>query len=295
MAADDRGHTPDLEHVRWEAHPALQHPIVLAAFEGWSDAGDAASTAVRYLGEQYGAEPFAEIDPEIFFDFTSTRPRVHFDDDLRRQISWPATTFSWCLVPETDVSLITLVGTEPQLRWRTFTEQIVGLARHYGARMLMTFGALLAEVPHTRPVSVFGTTEDSHLINDFGLLPSRYEGPTGITGVLHTAARDTGLGSVALWAAVPTYVPSAPSPKAALALVERAAQLLSVPVTTAELEIAAAAYERQVSELVDDDEETRDYVAQLEHRFDQDESDPFGDDQESLVDEVERFLRDQRD
>ncbi len=187
------------------------------------------------------------------------------------------------------------MGSEPQLRWRTFAEQIVGVARLYEARLVLTFGALLAEVPHTRPVSVFGTADDQELVDELGLLPSRYEGPTGMTGVLQTACRDAGLSSAALWAAVPTYVPSAPSPKAALALVERASQLLDMPVSTTELEIASASYERQVSELVSDDDETTDYVEQLERRFDNDDHDPFGDDEESLVDEVERFLRDQRD
>ena len=171
----------------------------------------------------------------------------------------------------------------------------MGLAQLYQARLVLTFGALLAEVPHTRPVSVFGTADDQAIIDELALLPSRYEGPTGITGVLQAACRQAGLRSAALWAAVPTYVPSAPSPKAALALVERASLLLEIPVVTTELEIASASYERQVTELVSDDAETIDYVEQLEHRFDHDDNGPFDDDEESLVDEVERFLRDQRD
>ena len=286
---------PVLDHVRWIAHPVVERPIVLVAFEGWSDAGDAASSAVRFIGEQHGAEPFATIDPEVFFDFSSTRPRVQFDDELQRQIVWPDTTVSSCVVGDGTTPLVTIVGSEPQLRWRTFAEQIVGIARLYEARLVLTFGALLAEVPHTRPVSVFGTADDRELIDTLGLLPSRYEGPTGMTGVLQSWCRQAGLHSAALWAAVPTYVPSAPSPKAALALVDRASQLLEIPIDTTELEIASASYERQVSELVSDDAETTDYVEQLERRFDDDDHDPFGDDEESLVDEVERFLRDQRD
>ncbi len=293
MAADDPG--TRLEHLRWISRPTLDAPIVLVAFEGWSDAGDAASSAVRFLGEAYQTKPFATIDPEVFFDFSTTRPRVQLDDDLRRQVVWPETVLSAGTVPDTGRGLITVVGSEPQLRWRTFTEQVVGVAQLLGARLVVTFGALLAEVPHTRPVTVFGTADDEELGTEMGLLPSRYEGPTGITGVLQSSCRDAGLRSAALWAAVPTYVPSAPSPKAALALTERASQLFELPVVTTELEIASASYERQVSELVSDDTETIEYVEHLEHRFDNNEQDPFADDEESLVDEVERFLRDQHD
>ncbi len=268
---------------------------MLVAFEGWSDAGDAASSAVRFLGEAHAATPFATIDPEVFFDFSTTRPRVQLDDEDRRQVIWPETVLSAATVPGTGRGLITVVGSEPQLRWRTFTEQVIGVAEQLGAQLVVTFGALLAEVPHTRPVSVFGTADDEGLGAELGLQPSRYEGPTGITGVLQTACRDAGLRSAALWAAVPTYVPSAPSPKAALALTERAAGLLDLSVVTTELEIASASYERQVSELVSDDTETIEYVEHLEHRFDHNDHDPFADDEESLVDEVERFLRDQRE
>ena len=293
MSREDPG-LPALEHVRWRARPSFDEPIVLAAFEGWSDAGDAASSAVRFIGEQHDVTPFASIDPEVFFDFSSTRPRVQLGVDLQREIVWPETVFSGATVAG-GRDLITVIGTEPQLRWRTFADQLVGVAQAQGASMVVTFGALLAEVPHTRPVSVFGTADDLTVRDALNLAPSRYEGPTGITGVLQAAFRAAGLRSAALWAAVPTYVPSAPSPKAALALVERAADLLDLRVLTTELEIAAASYERQVSELVSDDAETTDYVESLEHRFDHEGAGPFDDDEESLVDEVERFLRDQRD
>jgi proteasome assembly chaperone (PAC2) family protein len=293
MVAD--GSESGLDHLRWIHRPTLEAPVLLVAFEGWSDAGDAASSAVRFLGEAHGATPFATIDPEVFFDFSSTRPRVELDDEQQRRIVWPETVLSSATVPATGQGLITVVGSEPQLRWRTFTEQVVGVAQLVGARLVVTFGALLAEVPHTRPVSVFGTADDHELGTEMGLLPSRYEGPTGITGVLQAACRAAGVRSVALWAAVPTYVPSAPSPKAALALTERAARLLDLSVVTTELEIASASYERQVTELVSDDTETIEYVEHLEHRFDNHEEDPFAEDEESLVDEVERFLRDQRD
>ena len=263
---------------------------MLVAFEGWSDAGDAASTAVAAIGDQWDAAPFAEVDPELFFDFSSTRPRVQLDDGMQREIVWPENVFSSCTVPtDPHASVVTLLGVEPQLRWRTFTEQILGVARACDVQFVLTFGALLAEVPHSRPVSVFATSYDDEVVRTHGLAPSRYEGPTGITGVLHTACRDAGIASASLWAAVPTYVPGAPSPKAALALVRRAAEFSRHPVVTTALEIASASYERQVDDLVADDEETQDYVAQLEHRFDGGEAGPFND-TDNLVDEVERFL-----
>jgi proteasome assembly chaperone (PAC2) family protein len=297
MAGDDPAgssgfESPQPEHVRWQSRPDSNGVILLVAFEGWSDAGDAATTAVRYLGGQWGAEPFATIDPEIFYDFSATRPQVQFDAELQRDIVWPSVTFALATAGQRDADVVTVVGPEPQLRWRTFTEQIVAVAHQLGAEFVLTFGALLAEVPHNRPSSVFATSSDDQAAKSFGLVPSRYEGPTGITGVLHTACHAAGLQSASLWAAVPTYVPAAPSPKAALALIERAAQLLDLSVNTTELEIAAASYERQVDELVGDDEETRDYVDQLVTQFDRGTNDPFGN-EDSLVDEVERFLRDQ--
>ena len=295
MASDGLEPFPALEHVRWKTQPDLDDPVLLVAFEGWNDAGNAATTAVRHFGDAWNSKVFATVDPEPFYDFSTTRPRVEFDDNHHRNIVWPENTFSDAARVTRSLDVITLLGVEPQLKWRTFCAQITGLARIYDVRLVITLGALLAEVPHTRPVSVFGTADDEQLGDEMGLLPSRYEGPTGITGVLQAACRDAGLRSAALWAAVPTYVPSAPSPKAALALTERAAQLLDLSVVTTELEIASASYERQVSELVSDDTETIEYVEHLEHRFDNNEQDPFADDEESLVDEVERFLRDQRD
>jgi proteasome assembly chaperone (PAC2) family protein len=277
-----------MEHVDWIARPELRTPVVIAAFEGWNDAGDAASTAARFLADRWEATPFATIDPEEFFDFTSTRPQVSLDDDGARQIDWPQTTLHAATIPGTSTDVIILVGTEPQLRWRTFCRQITDVAAGYQARMVITLGALLAEVAHSRPVSVIGTAYDPEVVERFDMRQSTYEGPTGIVGVLHSACHDAGLTSAALWAAVPTYVPGAPSPKAALALVERSAQLLDVWLPTTDLEIASASYERQVSELVESDEETAAYVASLEQRHDEDDTFPTG---ASLVEEVERFLR----
>lgn len=263
--------------------------MLIAAFEGWNDAGDAASSAVRWFHDRWEAEPFADIDPEEFFDFTSTRPMVRIEDE-GRVVDWPENAFSAGTLPGSGRDVVLLRGVEPQLRWRTFCEHVLGVAETVGASMIVTLGALLAEVPHSRPVNVAGAAYDPDVVDRLGLARSTYEGPTGIVGVLHTHCRALDLRSASLWATVPTYVPGSPSPKATLALVEKTAALLDVGVITTDLEIAAASYERQINELVEDDDETQAYVAALEERHDEamESGDPG-----SLIDEVERFLRDQ--
>ena len=277
--------------MRWTAHPELREPVVIAAFEGWNDAGDAATTAARYLIERWEAERVADIDPEDFYDFTSTRPNVSLDDDGHRRIEWPSTEIHAATIPDTDKDVLIIVGTEPQLRWRTYTGALTEIARSQGARLCITLGALLAEVPHTRPTPVVGTAYEADVVAGLELQPSGYEGPTGIVGVLHDAWRQAGLRSASLWATVPSYVPGAPSPKAALALIERTAAMLETWIATTDLEIASASYERQVSELVDADEETATYVSALEERHDEDP--PSVPSAESIAEEVERFLREQ--
>ena len=278
-------------HVRWTSRPTLQAPVVLAAFEGWNDAGDAASTAARYLVERWDLEQVADIDPEEFFDFTSTRPEVRLDDESVREIIWPSTELHAGTIPGGDQDALVIIGTEPQLRWRTYCTELTEVAQSYDARLCVTLGALLAEVPHTRPTPVVGTAYEPDVVAGLELQPSRYEGPTGIVGVLHDAWRRAGLRSASLWATVPAYVPGAPSPKAALALIERTSAMLQTWVPTTDLEIAAASYERQVSELVDADEETQTYVAGLEERHDAEGGAvPSA---ETIAEEVERFLREQ--
>jgi proteasome assembly chaperone (PAC2) family protein len=278
-----------MEHVRWADRPVLADPVVIAAFEGWNDAGDAASTAARYLADRWDAQLVAEVDPEEFTDYSTNRPLVRLDDDGHREVVWPTTEVLAAPIPGTDGSAIFVLGHEPQLKWRTYVSQIVGIAEELGAQRCITLGALLAEVPHTRPTPVVGTAYELDSMNGVELRPSSYEGPTGIVGVLHDAARSAGLRTASLWATVPSYVPGAPSPKAALALIERTAAILGTWVDTTDLEIASASYERQVSELVDADEETITYVAQLEERHDSEPSEiPSS---ETLADEVERFLR----
>ena len=278
-----------MPHLIRTAQPTLHQPVLVAAFEGWNDAGEAATFAAKFLAERWDAQPFATIDPEDFFDFTSTRPHVQLDESNMREVVWPTTTLSSASIPDSDIELIFVVGSEPQLKWRTFCDEIVTVAQEHECRLVVTLGALLAEVPHSRPVSVVGTAYEPELVRRLGLTQSTYQGPTGIVGVLHDSFRRASVPSASLWAAVPTYVPSAPSPKAALALVERIAELLGVPISTTDLEIASASYERQIDSLVADDDDTADYVARLEQAADDTPlpAEPQGD----LIAEVERFLR----
>ena len=277
-----------MEHVRWVgARPELHDPILLVAFEGWSDAGDAASTALSWLRDRWAPEPLAEIDGEEFYDFSETRPQVRLDGDVRT-IDWPYVELTWGNDAGRDI--VALSGSEPHTRWKTFSRQVLGVADALGIDMVLSFGALLTDVPHTVDTRVIGTSTDPGLLEAHGLQRSGYEGPTGIVGVLHDAFGTVGTRTASLWAPVPSYVPGAPSPKAALALVRRAAEILDIGVVTTDLEIASAAYERQVSEVVADDEEMTEYVERLEHRYAEERDVPTAAD---LVAEVERFLRDQ--
>jgi proteasome assembly chaperone (PAC2) family protein len=290
----------DVELLRWEARPALHRPLLIAAFEGWNDAGDGASDAVAYLARHFGAEGFVSIDPEEFYDFTATRPEVRLEDDLHRVIEWPHNRFSRAALGDTGRDIVFLEGIEPQLRWRTFSELVVEVARTLGIELVVTLGALLAEVPHTRPVRVTGTAADPTVVERLGLRPSGYEGPTGIVGVLGEALHRAGIPSASLWASVPAYVGQTPSPKATLALVTRLTDLLGVAVQTVDLDIAAAAYERQVDDVVSSDEDAIAYVRSLEEA--QDSGDDDEDDAideihlaggDALAAEVERYLREQ--
>ena len=284
-----------VDHVRWENRPRLRRPVLLAAFEGWNDAADAASSATRYLKNRWGARPFASIDPEEFFDFSATRPHVRLTDNLAREVEWPVNELSAASLPESGRDVVLLCGTEPQLRWRTFCAQILGVADEVGAELVITLGALLADVAHTRPVRITGTAADPELVARLGLERSTYEGPTGIVGVLHDAFRGAEVQSASLWAAVPHYVAATPSPKATLALVKRTTSLLSTPLITADLEQRAVDYENQVSEVVATDDDVAAYVRRLEEAVDTpaDEEPLEPQSGEVLAAEFERFLREQ--
>ena len=271
--------------------PELRRPVLLAAFRGWNDGGQGASLAGGYLAKQWAAERFAEIDAEEFFDFQAARPHVSLVDGLTRKLEWPENAFFHAPIPGADRDVVIMLGIEPNLRWRTFGKLIVGLAQDLGVQMVVTLGSLLADVPHTRPAPVTAAASDPKLVGELGLEPSRYEGPTGIVGIVLDACREAQIPSVSLWAAVPHYVSLAPSPRAALALCNRFGELLSVDVDVAELEQAATEYSEQVSEAVSADAETAQYVEELERRVDlleEAEDLPSG---ESLAAELTRYLR----
>jgi proteasome assembly chaperone (PAC2) family protein len=274
--------------------PVLDRPVLIAAFRGWNDGGQGASLAAGYLAKAWDARRFAEIDPEGFFDFQSTRPQVRLEEGYTRRIDWPETVFYHARPAGIDRDAVLLLGVEPNLRWRTFSGLIVDFARELQVELVVTLGALLADVPHTRDAPVTGSATDPALIEQLGLQASRYEGPTGIVGVVHDACKRANIQSASLWAAVPHYVSLAPSPKAASALCARLADLLGTDIDTAELDEAADAYVHQVSEAIATDEETAAYVEELERRVDElDESDiPSG---ESLAAELSRFLREREE
>jgi proteasome assembly chaperone (PAC2) family protein len=270
--------------------PTVERPVLIAAFRGWNDGGQGASLAAGYLAKTWDARRFAEIDPEGFFDFQATRPHVRLEEGFTRRIDWPETVFFHARPHRMERDAVLLLGVEPNLRWRTFSRIIVDFAKELGVEVVVTLGALLADVPHTRPTPVTGSATDPELIERLGLQASRYEGPTGIVGVLHDACKSAGIPSASLWAAVPHYVSLAPSPKAAAALCGRLSTLLGAEIDTAELDEATETYVSQVSEAIAADEETAAYVEDLERRADElDESDlPSG---ESLAAELSRFLR----
>jgi len=277
-----------MEHVRWLAEPTLQRPTVVAAFTGWNDAGDAASNAVRHLIDGWNAQPLAEIDPEEFTDFATVRPHVRLAERRTRHIVWPTVGLWSASVPGGDVIIV--LGPEPALRWRLFTEQIVGVAHRFNASLVLSLGALFADVPHSRPVQLIGTATDDSVIDRFDLQRSRYEGPTGIVGVLLDAAGHSGLSTASLWAAVPAYAAQVPSPKASLALISRACDMLGTPTPVGRLEIEAAEYERRVNALVHDDDDLLGYVTRLETMGEHDDEDDDDDDDVvggELADDVE--------
>jgi proteasome assembly chaperone (PAC2) family protein len=283
-----------MQPLQWEYRPdGLRAPALVCAFKGWNDAADAASSAVTFVGSALSARRFATIDPEEFYDFQATRPQVKLVDGVARSIVWPAVELYEARIPRAPRDLVLLTGTEPSMRWRTFTKVIVELAEVLGTQLVVTLGALLADVPHTRPVSVTGLASDPGLVSRLGLANSSYEGPTGIVGVLHAACQQDGLPSASLWAAVPHYIAAAPNPKASLALVRKLEGLVGVAVDASELETAAAEYDRQVNLAVQSDPDVVAFVERLEQAAGSDPTEqpgplPSGD---SIARDLQRFLR----
>ena len=284
-----------MQPLIWEHRPdGLRAPALVCAFTGWNDAGDAASAALQFLGASLGATRFARIDPEEFFDFQATRPKIKLVEGRTRSIEWPEVEIYAARVPRAPRDLVLLQGAEPSMRWRTFCRHIVDLAEALGVQLVVTCGALLADVPHSRPVHITGLSSDDALVHRLGLQQSGYEGPTGIVGVLHSACQEAGVPSASLWASVPHYVAAAPNPKAALALVRKLEGLVGVSVDAEELENAAADYERQVSLAVQSDPDVQAFVERLERAAEEEEPDiepqdlPSGD---VIAREFQRFLR----
>jgi proteasome assembly chaperone (PAC2) family protein len=302
--------------VRWNAQPSLRRPTLVAAFSGWNDAADAASDGVRWLARTVGARVFATLDTEEYLDFQAARPTVELVDGVIREIQWPALAFSAGTLPGGGRDLVLLLGVEPNLRWPTFCDDVISVARTTGCELVVTLGALLGDVPHSRPMRCTGSATDEVLAAKLGMERSRYEGPTGIVGVLHDAARRVGFASASIWAPVPHYVATAPNPKATRALLSRLSSLTDISLDLTDLDIAASAWERSVDEVVAGDADATAYVERLEARYDEtadastlESDDPIttsDDDEdwldedalpsgESLAEDFEKYLREQGD
>jgi hypothetical protein len=289
----------DNRYVNLEWHPDLENPVLISAFTGWNDAAEAASVTLATLRDAWEARRFGTFDAEEFFDYQTTRPQIKLVEGVTRRVEWPENLLS-ATAPRVEAAagrgVVLLSGPEPNFRWRSFSEAVIELAKELGVEVVVTLGALLADVPHSRPVAVAANSQDPTLIESLGLSASRYEGPTGITGVLHRACAEGGLPSVSFWASVPHYLPAVPSAPGALALLDSLSRLLGIEVDTSNLERGAAAYQEQVSAAVSQDSDLSSYVRMLEERFDSQASQepknlPSGDE---LARELENFLRDQR-
>ena len=269
--------------------PPLRRPVLIAAFEGWNDAGEAATGAVDHLQDAWDALAVAALDPDDYYDFQVNRPTVSLVDGVTRRITWPTTRVFVCRLPDSDRDVVLLRGLEPNMRWRGFCEELLEIAAQLGAELVVTLGALLADSPHTRPVPVSGTASDRATMEALGLERSRYEGPTGIVGVFQDLCTQAGLPAISFWAAVPHYVAQPPCPKATLALLRRVEDLLDLPVPLGELPEQARVWERSVDELAAEDSDVAEYIASLEQR--EPEVDLPEASGEAIAKEFERYLR----
>ncbi|GAA2807282.1 PAC2 family protein [Saccharopolyspora taberi] len=270
--------------------PELTDPIVVAAFEGWNDAGDAASAAIEHLQLTWDATPLSEIDPDPYYDFQVSRPTVKMVDGITRKVTWPTTRLSVCRPPGSDRDIVLVHGIEPNMRWRAFCAELVDAVEQSGAGTVVTLGALLADSPHTRPVPVTGAAYDTTSAARYGLERSKYEGPTGIVGIFQDACVQAGIPAISFWAAVPHYVSQPPSPKATLALLHRVEEALDLEVPLGTLPEQAEEWENTVSEMAEEDEDVRNYVRALEERGDAEVklTETSGD---AIAAEFERYLR----
>jgi proteasome assembly chaperone (PAC2) family protein len=286
-----------VDSLSWEGDlPHLRAPIMVCAFRGWNDAAASASTALGAVASSLDAELVASLDPEDYFDFQSTRPTITMDEGQTRRIEWPENNVYAALVPSADRDLVLLDGTEPNLRWRTFSETIATVADALGVEMVVTLGALIAEVSHTLPVPITGLASSAELVEELELERSSYEGPTGIVGVVHDLCRQNGIDSASLWAAVPHYVAAVPNPKAALALLRRLEGLTGIAVEASDLEEETTDYEEQIGRAVAANPEIEELVTRIEAEqadlIDEGEELPSAD---TLAREFQRFLRQRGD
>ncbi len=294
----------------------LRRPLIIMAFSGWNDAAESATTAARYLSQIWPSRPFASIDPEDFYHFGLSRPYVRFKPGSRteREVVWPATEFSLARPPELDRDLVVGVAIEPHLRWRTYCAEVLELARRSRASLVLTLGALLAEVAHTRPIKLSGGSHDPELTARLGVQPTRYEGPTGIVGVLNVACREAGVPTASLWANVPHYVSGIENPRAALALVRRVLGLLNAEADLTDLREAAEQFDQNLNAIVAQNAKIQDYVRKLESKDPDEEDEPMSPEEPDgssevaeardpkdelppsadLVAEIEQFIRQHR-
>ena len=285
-----------MEGVHWDRSPKLRRPALVCSFKGWNDAAESATAALSFVSSKWGAERLGAIDPEEFYDFQVTRPTVRMSEGQTREIVWPELVIE-CASPEgSGRDVLFLSGAEPNLRWKGFSATVIAAAQELGVELVISLGALLADIPHTRPVQVTGIAADPDLVERLGFSQARYEGPTGIVGVLHDACARAGMLSASLWVPVPHYVATVPSPKATLALLRRLEDLLELPIDTDELDEAALEYERRLDEAVASEPEVRALVERLEQQVDDEDISyrnlPSGD---SIAEEFERFLKEQGD
>ena len=287
-----------MEVLSWEADPpALRSPVLVAAFAGWNDAANAATTALEAVALSLEAERVAEIDPEEFYDFQVARPTIRMTEGQARRVDWPSNAIFAAAAPTAERDLVLISGIEPNLRWRSFAGAIVDVAERFGVEMVVTLGALLADVSHTRPVPITGLASDPQLVERLSLNRSSYEGPTGIVGIVHDACRRRGITSASLWAAVPHYIAAVPNPKAALALLRRLEAFTEVTIEASELEEAMERFETQVDRAVATNPEIEDLVRRLESEQDEEpeaggEDVPSGD---AIARDFQRFLRQRGD
>ena len=283
-----------------DRQPDLREPVAVVAFAGWNDAASAATNAARFIVRRLGARRFANIDPEEFYDFKETRPNARIDSRGNREITWPVNDFFYARNPTGPHDIVVAIGIEPNLRWRDFCHSFTGLFSDLGVTLTLTVGALMADVPHTRPVRVTGSSEDPRLNETLSLSPSRYEGPTGIVGVLHRSLREVAMPAASLWANVPHYITTAQNPPATVALLRRLAPITGLEFDLTELESSSARFVSEVDTAIGANPEIVSYVRKLEEASDSGtRATPTPDPgslprAEDVVLDVERFLRGQQ-